>query len=64
MPSTAPVVRVNQDPSRERILSAQLRLLYANANVGIGVTILAATILGALQWGIIPTLWSSVGGST
>jgi signal transduction histidine kinase/ActR/RegA family two-component response regulator len=56
MPPTAPVVRVNQDSSRERILSAQLRLLYANANVGIGVTILAATILGSLQWGIISNL--------
>jgi signal transduction histidine kinase/ActR/RegA family two-component response regulator len=44
-----------QDSSKEQILSAQLRLLYANANLGVGVTILAATILGGLQWGIIAT---------
>ena len=42
-----------QDSSKEQILSAQLRLLYANANLGVGVTILAATILAGLQWGII-----------
>jgi signal transduction histidine kinase/ActR/RegA family two-component response regulator len=36
------------------MLSAQTRLLYANANVGIAVTILAATILVCLQWGIVP----------
>lgn len=39
---------------RQQILSAQLRLLYANANLGLGVTVLASTILAALQWGIVP----------
>ena len=42
-----------QDSSSEQILSAQLKLLYANANLGVGVTILAATILAGLQWEII-----------
>ncbi|HTU03839.1 MAG TPA: ATP-binding protein, partial [Candidatus Sulfotelmatobacter sp.] len=32
---------------------AQIRLLYANANVGVGVTLLAATILAWLQWGTV-----------
>jgi signal transduction histidine kinase/ActR/RegA family two-component response regulator len=49
--SAAPV---HQDPRKREILSAQVRLLYANANIAVGVTILAATILGRLQWGIVP----------
>src|SRR5262245_22277002 len=51
---------VQQDFRRQETLSAQVRLLYSNANVGVGVTILAATILGCLEWGIIPrgvVLW-------
>jgi signal transduction histidine kinase/ActR/RegA family two-component response regulator len=46
-------VRVNRDSSGEQILAAQLRLLFANANLGVVVNILAATILGGLQWGIV-----------
>ncbi len=46
-------VLVNQDSAREQVLSAQLGLLYANANLGVGVNILAASVLGGLQWGII-----------
>jgi hypothetical protein len=42
-----------QDSGKAQILSAQLRLLYANANLGVGVSILAATILGGLQWQLI-----------
>ena len=53
MRPTAAGLRVNRDSSREQILSAQLRLLYANANLGVVVNILAATILGALQWEMI-----------
>jgi signal transduction histidine kinase/ActR/RegA family two-component response regulator len=53
MRPTAAGARVNRDSSREQILSAQLRLLYANANLGAVVNILAATILGALQWATI-----------
>ena len=50
---SAPKVRIDQDFRRQQILAAQLRLLDANLNLGLGITILAATILGALQWGII-----------
>jgi len=46
--------RVQQDSRREEILSAQVRLLYANANSGIGVNMLAATTLALLQRGIVP----------
>jgi signal transduction histidine kinase/ActR/RegA family two-component response regulator len=38
---------------KQEILAAQVRLLYANANLGIGVTILAAAILARLQWGVV-----------
>jgi signal transduction histidine kinase/ActR/RegA family two-component response regulator len=53
MHPTASVARVNRDLSKEQLLSAQLRLLYANTNLGVVVNILAATILGGLQWGVI-----------
>src|SRR5215472_15626557 len=46
--------RVQQDSRRQEIQSAQIRLLYANANIGVGVTILAATTLALLQWGLVP----------
>jgi len=53
MSPTASVARVDRDSPQEQLLSAQLRLLYANANLGVTVNILAATILGGLQWGVI-----------
>src|SRR5947209_4401191 len=59
MPSSSSaigVAQLQQHSNRREILSAQIRLLYTNANVGIGVTILAATILGLLQWEIVPKL--------
>ena len=34
-------------------MPAQLRLLYANANLGVVINILAATVLGGLQWGVV-----------
>ena len=46
--------QVYPDSRRQEILSAQVRLLYANANLGVVITILAATMLGFLQWGTIP----------
>ena len=46
-------VRVNQDSGREQVLSAQLRLLYANTTLGVGANLLAATILAGLQWGMV-----------
>ena len=58
MRPTASVARVNRDSSREQLLAAQLRLLYGNANLGVVVNIVAAAILGALQWGLVskPTI--------
>ena len=53
MLATASLERVDPQSSGERILSEQLRLLYANANLGVAVNVLAATILAGLQWGIV-----------
>jgi signal transduction histidine kinase/ActR/RegA family two-component response regulator len=41
---------VDQNQRRQEILLAQVRLLYANIYPGIGVTVIAAAILGRLQW--------------
>jgi signal transduction histidine kinase/CheY-like chemotaxis protein len=58
MRPTASEARVNRDSSSEQLLAAQVRLLYGNANLGVVVNIVAAAILGALQWGIVskPTI--------
>ncbi len=53
MRPTASEARVNRDSSSEQLLAAQVRLLFGNANLGVVVNIVAAAILGALQWGII-----------
>jgi hypothetical protein len=53
MRPTAPGVLVEQDSATDQILPAQLSLLYANTNLGVAVNVLAATVLGALQWGIV-----------
>lgn len=53
MPPTASVARVDRASSSQQLLPAQLRLLYANANLGVVINILAATILSGLQWGIV-----------
>ncbi len=54
MPATASATRVHRDSLEDQLLPAQLRLLYANANLGVVINILAATILSGLQWGIVP----------
>lgn len=46
---------VSQKARREEVLSAQIQLLYVNAHIGAAVTIIAATILGYLQWRLIST---------
>ena len=46
--------RASEDSRRQEVLSAQVQLLYKNANVGVGVTILTAAILAFVQWGIVP----------
>lgn len=53
MLATASLTRVDRQSSGEQILSEQLKLLYANANLGVAVNVLAATILAGLQWGIV-----------
>jgi signal transduction histidine kinase/ActR/RegA family two-component response regulator len=53
MHTPPPPAGVSCESGREEVLSAQLQLLYSNASVGIAVTILAATILCGLQWGIV-----------
>ena len=53
---TAGVASVQQDSRKQEILSEQVQLLYANANLGVGVTILAATTLALLQWKVVPSL--------
>jgi signal transduction histidine kinase/ActR/RegA family two-component response regulator len=40
---------------RQDVLSAQVRLLYANTGLGVVVTVIACAILGCLQWGFIST---------
>lgn len=41
------------DRRRRQILAAQVGLLYGNANVGMVVTLVASTVLGNLQWGVV-----------
>jgi signal transduction histidine kinase/ActR/RegA family two-component response regulator len=50
---TTSLARVDRQSSGEQILSEQLKLLYANANLGVAVNVLAATILAGLQWEIV-----------
>jgi hypothetical protein len=52
--SPAEVKYAKGDSRRRQIRAAQVRLLYSNVNVGVGVTLVAAAILGRLQWGVAP----------
>src|SRR4051794_7576186 len=51
--SPAETPHANGDHRKQQVLAAEVRLLYGNANVGVGVTILATAILAYLQWGVI-----------
>ena len=53
MPPTASDARLKTRPGSQQILLAQFRLLYANANLGIVVTLVVATVLGTLQSQVI-----------
>src|ERR1700761_575197 len=44
---------MSQDSGKQKILSAQLRLLYANADLGVAISVLVATILVGFQWRVI-----------
>jgi signal transduction histidine kinase/CheY-like chemotaxis protein len=48
--STTGPAQANVDCTERRVLAAQVRLLYGNANVGAGITLVATLILGCLQW--------------
>ena len=52
--SSPAAVHVPGDSRNREIRSAQVRLLYQNLNVGVVVTVVAATVLGRLQWAVIP----------
>lgn len=40
------------DPRRREIFASQVGLLYSNANVGTGVTVIAAAVLSRLEWSV------------
>jgi signal transduction histidine kinase/CheY-like chemotaxis protein len=46
-------INTTRDLRGRQILAAQLRLLYSNANTGLAITLIAAAILGQLQWAAI-----------
>ena len=52
--SRSEVAHAQRDSRRPEILAAQVRLLYSNTSVGVGVTLVATPILGRLQWGVAP----------
>ncbi|MEI9970901.1 MAG: hypothetical protein WDO73_01980 [Ignavibacteriota bacterium] len=53
--SLSPEAAINhQDSSGREIVAAQVRLLYGNAGMGVGITFIAAPILGLLQWEVVP----------
>jgi signal transduction histidine kinase/ActR/RegA family two-component response regulator len=49
--STSPVAP-DKGSTKQQILAAQVRLLYSNMNVGVGVTLVATAILGLLEWDV------------
>src|SRR6476469_4087924 len=51
--SLAQKTDAKSDRRRRQILAAQVGLLYGNANVGMVVTLVASTVLGNLQWGVV-----------
>ncbi|MFN0166461.1 MAG: ATP-binding protein [Bryobacteraceae bacterium] len=42
-----------QHDRKQHVRAAQIRLLYDNANTGIGVTIIAASLLARFQWSVV-----------
>jgi hypothetical protein len=45
---------VTQGSRKQQILTEEIKLLYGNANVGVGVTVIAASVLAYLQWQVVP----------
>ncbi len=52
-PSPDEAARADEDSRRRQVLAAQVRLLYSNANVSVGVTVVATLLVGRLQWEVI-----------
>ena len=54
-PSIPPADAAHAKPgsTSQKILAAQVKLLYGNANLGIWVTLIATPILARLQWAVI-----------
>jgi hypothetical protein len=52
--SSPAAAQIQRDSRKRQIRAAQVRMLYGNVNVGVAVTLVAATILGRLQWAVIP----------
>ena len=52
-PSSPAATRVDRGSRDREILSAQIRLLYANTNIAVSVTFVAATMLALLEWGLV-----------
>uniref|UniRef100_Q01U34 histidine kinase n=1 Tax=Solibacter usitatus (strain Ellin6076) TaxID=234267 RepID=Q01U34_SOLUE len=48
-----PVEQSEEKHRKQEVLSAQVHLLHANARLGVCVTIVAAAVLGRLQWGFV-----------
>jgi signal transduction histidine kinase/ActR/RegA family two-component response regulator len=52
-PSIPPADAAHANSTSQKILTAQVKLLYGNANLGIWVTLIATPILARLQWAVI-----------
>ena len=54
-PKSSPVepAETNEDCRRRQVLAAQVRLLYGNANLGAGITLVATLVLGGCQWDVV-----------
>ena len=50
---SAELTQAERDSRKQQVLAAQVRLLYGNANLSVGVTVVAASILARLQWDFV-----------
>ena len=48
--STAEAAQDKRDSRKRQVFAAQVRLLYGNAGVALGINLIGAAILGRLQW--------------
>ena len=53
VPTAEAVTRAEQRSRKQQILAQEIRLLYGNADVGVGVTLIAASVLAYLQWRVV-----------